>query len=97
MDYEDAIDVLRSWTGREVLVVAYVEPGVSLRPMTGVLSTEDMGRGVVRAAIAADGRDPVRIALPRATFHEASWVPGREQSGLSVVQGATRVDVFCEG
>ena len=96
MDYEDAMDVLRSWAGREVTVVAFVEPGFSLRPFSGELAVEDAAHGIVRGVIANGGGDPVRIAFPSGTFHEASWVPGREERGLSVVQGATRVDVFLE-
>jgi hypothetical protein len=96
MDYADAMGVLRSWEGRTVLVVAFVDPGVSLPPFAGVLTVEDLGHGVVRGAVNADGHPPIRIAFPSGTFHEASWIPGHEDHGLSVVQGATRVDVFLE-
>lgn len=96
LDYDEAMAVLIGWEGRRVLVVAFVDPGVSLRPFAGTLSVDDDGRGVVRAAIASGGRDPVRIAFPSATFHDAEWVPGMEERGLSVEQGATRVDVFLE-
>jgi hypothetical protein len=96
MDYAEAMDVLRSWAGREVMVVAFVEPGVSLAPFTGELSVEDGSAGIVRGVVANGGPEPVRIAFPSGTFHEAFWVPGHEDRGLSVVQGATRVDVFVE-
>jgi len=96
MDYQQAMDVLRAWAGRTVTVVAFVEPGVSLKPFTGALAVEDPGHGMVRGVITADGAEPVRIAFPSGTFHEAAWVPGHEEAGLSVVQGATRVDVFVE-
>jgi hypothetical protein len=36
------------------------------------------------------------IALVKATFIEADWVPGREGAGLTVVQGGARVDVFLD-
>ena len=96
VDYTDAIEVLRSWEGRSVLVVAFVEPGVSLRPFSGELSVEEAGRGIVRGVIEENGGPPIRIAFPSGTFHEASWIPGHEETGLSVIQGATRVDVFVE-
>ena len=98
MDYEQAMDVLRGWAGRTVLIVPFVEPGVSLRPFVGTLSIEDPGHGMVRGVIDAEGGggEPVRIAFPSGTFHEAAWVPGHEEEGLTVVQGATRVDVFVE-
>jgi hypothetical protein len=95
MDYEEAIEVLRRWHGRQVTVVAFVEPGVSLRPFAGELATRDAGGRTVQAAVDTGDRE-VRIAFPAATFHEASWVPGQEEVGISVVQGATRVDVFVE-
>lgn len=95
LDYDDAMGVLIGWEAREVLVVAYLEPGVSLRPIAGTISLDDDGR-VVRATITAPDRDPVRIAFPAATFHDAEWVAGMEDRGLSIEQGATRVDVFLE-
>lgn len=97
MDYAEAMDVLRSWEGRTVTVVAFVEPGVSLRPFSGALSVEDSGHGVIRGVVAAEEAEPVRIAFPSGTFHEAGWVPGHSERGLTVVQGATRVDVFLDG
>jgi hypothetical protein len=96
LDYDEAMGVLIGWQGREVLVIAFVDPGVSLRPLRGVLSVEDDGR-VVRAEIDGPGRGPVRIAFPAATFHDAEWVPGMEERGLSIEQGATRIDVFLDG
>jgi hypothetical protein len=97
LDYDDAMGVLIGWEGRRVLVVAFMDPGVSLRPFAGTLSVSDDGHGVVRAAIAPDGSDsPLRIAFPAATFHDAEWVPGLDERGLSIEQGATRVDVFLE-
>jgi hypothetical protein len=93
--YEEAMDVLRGWSDREVIVVAFVEPGVSLRPFGGRLSCEDDEHRTLRASV-EDAERIVRIAFPAATFHEASWVAGRPDRGLSVVQGATRVDVFLE-
>jgi hypothetical protein len=97
LDYDEAMAVLIGWEGRRVLVVAFVEPGVSLRPFRGRLSVSDDGRGVMRAAIEPeDGGGPVRIAFPSGTFHDAEWVPGLEMRGLSVEQGATRVDVFVD-
>jgi hypothetical protein len=96
VDYDEAMAVLIAWEAREVLVVAFVEPGVSLVPFGGRLASEDDGHGIVRAAVMPATGPPVRIAFPSGTFHEAGWVPGLEQRGLSVVQGATRVDVFLE-
>ena len=89
MDHDEAMKVLRGWSGREVVVVAFMTPGVSLRPFTGPLVVEEDERGDLRAVL-----DETRIAFPRATFHEAGWVAGREGSALSVVQGSTRVDVL---
>lgn len=96
LDFDEAMAVLIGWQGREVLVVAFVEPGVSLRPFAGELGVEDDGRGGLLASVAVPHRAPVRIAFPSATFHDAEWVPGMEGRGLSIEQGATRVDVFCE-
>jgi len=95
LDYDEAMGVLIGWQGRAVLVVAFVDPGVSLRPIRGVLSVDDDGR-VVGATIAGEDRPPVRIAFPAATFHDAEWVPGMEERGLSIEQGATRIDVFVD-
>lgn len=95
LDYDDAMGVLVGWEGRRVLVVAFVEPGVSLNPFAGVLSVEDDGRGL-KAAIAVPGREPIRIAFAPAVFHDATWVPGMEERGLSIASGATRVDVFLD-
>jgi hypothetical protein len=91
MRWEDAVSVLRAWEGRPVVVVPYLEPGISLEPVRGPLEVEPDERSVVRLRF----RD-MAIALPRATFIEAAWVPGREDQGLTVVQGGTRVDVFLE-
>jgi hypothetical protein len=96
MEYDEAMDVLRSWASRAVMVVAFVEPGVSLRPFAGELEVEEAARSVVRGVVTEDGGPPIRIAFPAATFHEAGWVPGHEDRGLSVVQGATRVDVWLD-
>ena len=96
MDYDEAMAVLIGWEGRMVMVVAFLEPGVSLTPFTGRLTCEDEGPGMVRACIEQAHRPPIRIAFPSGTFHDAEWVPGMEERGLSVEQGATRVDVFLE-
>ena len=93
MDYEEAMEVLRSWSGKWVTVVAFVEPGVSLRPLAGFLTTEDAEHHTLRASIQPGNG---RVAFPIGTFHEAGWVAGQEGRGLSVVQGAIRVDVFLE-
>ena len=85
--------MLRGWRGRDVVVVPILEPGISLSPLTGELSVED-DNGVVRVRV-GPRRDPY-ISLFRATFIEAGWVPGREDRGLSLVQGGTRVDVFLD-
>jgi hypothetical protein len=93
MDYEEAMDVLRGWSGRWVTVVAFVEPGVSLRPLSGFLSCEEGEHRTLRAAINPPG---TRIVFPAGTFHSSDWVEGLEGRGLSVEQGATRVDVFVD-
>jgi hypothetical protein len=91
--YEEAMDVLRGWSGKWVTVVAFVEPGVSLWPLTGFLNCEDGAHHTLRATIEPKG---TRIAFPFGTFHGAGWIPGQEGRGLSVEQGATRVDVFLD-
>lgn len=96
LDYDDAMAVLIGWEGREVLVVAFMDPGVSLPPFSGRLSVDDEGHGMLRAAITRDGAAPLRIAFPSGTFHDAEWVPGFEDRGLSIEQGANRIDVFLE-
>lgn len=93
MDHAEAMEVLQSWAGRQVIVIAFVEPGVSLHPLGGRLRCEPGERHSTLAILEPLG---TRIAFPSATFHEAGWVPGNEGSGLSVIQGATRVDVFVE-
>ena len=95
LDYDDAMAVLVGWEGRRVLVVAFVEPGVSLHPFAGVLSVDDDGREL-RAVISVPDRDPIRIAFAPAVFHDAEWVPGMEERGLSIDHGATRIDVFLD-
>jgi hypothetical protein len=57
------------------------------------LTCEDGEAHTLRATIQPSG---IRIAFPIGTFHGAGWVPGQEGRGLSVEQGATRVDVFLE-
>jgi hypothetical protein len=86
------MEVLLEWEGREVLVVPFLEPGISLEPLSGPLTLEHPKKGLVRLRFPEMG-----IALPKATFIEAGWVPGNEETGLSVVQGGTRVDVFLDG
>ena len=50
--------------------------------------------GVLRLRVAP--HEEPYISLFRATFISAGWVTGREDQGLSIVQGGTRVDVFVE-
>ena len=80
--------VLHGWAGQDVVLVPFLEPGISLEPSEGPLQLDEPRRGVVRLHVG------VTVALPRATFIEADWVAGQEERGLSVVQGGTRVDVF---
>lgn len=86
------MDVLDAWTGRTVVVVAFLEPGLSLQPVVAPLQLDQSARGVVRLDVPG-----MPVALRRATFIEAGWVPGREGEGLSVLQGGARVDVFLDG
>lgn len=97
LDYDEAMGVLTGWDGRRVLVIAFVDPGVSLRPFAGTLAVEEVTDGILRASVGGNGAKPVRIAFPSGTFHAAGWIRGMEERGLSVEQGATRVDVFLEG
>ena len=83
--------VLAEWAGRDVLVVPFIGPGIALRQLAGALALEQPERGIVRLRL-----PEMAIVLPRATFIEAGWVPGREGCALSVVQGGARVDVFLE-
>ena len=83
--------VLRGWEGRDVVLVPFLDPGISLEPATGPLAFEAPERGMVRLRVG------ITVALPKATFIDAGWVAGREQTGLSIVQGGARVDVFLEG
>jgi len=86
------MEVLLEWEGRHVIVVPFLGPGISLEPVAGPLTLEHPRKGIVRLRFPEMG-----IALPRATFIEAGWVPGREDDGLSIVQGGARVDVFLDG
>ena len=83
--------MLLEWEGRDVVVVPFMGPGISLRPLRGTLDLDHSSKGIVRLMLPA-----MSIALPRATFIEAGWVPGRQEQGLSIVQGGARVDVFLE-
>lgn len=91
MEWDEAIAVLAEWEGRDVVVVPFLAPGLSLEPTVAPLVLEHPARGVVRLDLP---RMP--IALRRATFIEAGWVPGQDERGLSVVQGGVRVDVFLD-
>ena len=91
MDWEAAVAVLESWAGRPVVVVPYLEPGLSLAPVKAPLLLDRSRSGVVKLDMPG-----LPIALRRATFLEADWVPGQQERGLSVVQGGIRVDVFLE-
>ena len=91
MTWDDVVGVLRGWAGRDVIVVAILEPGISLAPYSGPLEVEDDRGGVVRMRAGDEGAP---IAVRRATFIEAGWVPGQDERGLSLVQGGVRVDVF---
>ncbi len=84
--------VLAEWAGRPVVVVPYIGPGMSLRQLRGPLDIRQPTAGVVRLRF-----PEMAIALPRATFISAGWVPGQERRGLSVLQGGARVDVFLDG
>lgn len=92
VDWGQAMEVLLDWEGRDVVVVPFMAPGISLGPLVGPLALEHPRRGLVRLRFSEMG-----IALPKATFIEAGWVPGREDTGLSVLQGGARVDVFLDG
>jgi hypothetical protein len=83
--------VLAEWAGREVIVVPYMGPGMSLRQLRGPLEVRQPSPGVVRLRF-----PEMAIALPRATFISADWVAGQEDRGLSVLQGGARVDVFLD-
>lgn len=91
MTWEDVVGLLRGWAGREVIVVAILEPGISLPPYRGPLEVDDATSGVIRVRAGEEGAP---IAVRRATFLEADWVPGQDERGLSLVQGGVRVDVF---
>ena len=94
MNWDDAVAVLREWEGRGVVIVPILDPGISLTPFSGPLAVEEPKGGVLRIRTNPD-YEPY-ISLFRATFISAGWVPGREDQGLSIVQGGTRVDVFVE-
>lgn len=94
MNWDDAVAVLREWEGRGVVIVPILDPGISLTPFSGALSVDEPKGGVVR--IRTDPHYEPYISLFRATFISAGWVRGREDQGLSIVQGGTRVDVFVE-
>ena len=91
MDWGNAIGTLLEWEDRDVVVVPFLDPGISLAPFRGRLSLEHPRKGVVRLRFPT-----MTIALVRATFIEADWIAGREGAGLSIVQGGTRVDVFLD-
>ena len=95
MTWDDATGVLRGWQGRMVVIVPFLLPGISLTPFAGPLSVGEPRPGVVRVRVEPD-EEPY-ISLFRATFIEARWVAGREDRGLTIVQGGTRVDVFVDG
>jgi hypothetical protein len=86
------MEVLLEWEGRHVIVVPFLGPGISLEPLVGPLKLEFPRKGLVRVRFPQMG-----IALPKATFIDACWVPGREEEALTVVQGGARVDVHLDG
>jgi hypothetical protein len=92
MRWDDVTEVLEDWSGRDVVVVPFLQPGISLEPAVATLAVERPRQGVLRLDVPG-----MPIALRRATFIEAGWVPGQEERGLSVVQGGVRVDVFLDG
>jgi hypothetical protein len=94
VSWDEAAALLRSWAGRRVVIVPFLLPGISLTPFDGPLVVEDPKDGVLRVRVEPHA-EPY-ISLFRATFLEAGWVAGREERGLSIVQGGTRVDVFVE-
>ncbi len=83
--------VLAEWAGREVIVIPYVEPGLSLRPLRGPLEVRQPRSGVVQLRVGERS-----VVLPETTFIEAGWVPEQEGRGLAITQGGVRVDVFAE-
>jgi hypothetical protein len=93
--WDDAAAVLRGWQGRGVVIVPFLLPGISLTPFSGPLVVDEPKAGVLRVRV--EPHVEPYISLFRATFLEAGWVVGREQSGLSIMQGGTRVDVFVDG
>jgi hypothetical protein len=92
VDWDAAMSVLDAWSGRDAVVVSFLAPGISLAPVHAPLSVDRSERGVVRLDVPG-----MPVALRRATFIEADWVPGQEERGLTVVQGGVRVDVFVDG
>ncbi len=95
MTWDDAVAVLRGWQGRAVVIVPFLLPGISLTPFSGPLVVEDPKGGVLRVRV--EPHEEPYISLFRATFLSAQWVAGREEQGLSIMQGGTRVDVFVDG
>ncbi|HEX2088049.1 MAG TPA: hypothetical protein VHF89_20345 [Solirubrobacteraceae bacterium] len=95
MTWDEAVGILRGWEGQAVVIVPFLLPGISLSPFAGPLVVEEPKAGVLRVRV--DPHQEPYISLFRATFLEAGWVEGREEQGLSVVQGGTRVDVFVDG
>jgi hypothetical protein len=93
--WDEAVSVLRSWSGRGAVVVPFLLPGISLTPFLGELGVEEVRPGVLRLRVGPF--DEPYISLFRATFLDAGWVAGREEQGLSIMQGGTRVDVFLDG
>jgi hypothetical protein len=91
MEWDEAIGVLDAWRGRQVIVVAYLAPGISLPPVATRLDLSGPARGVVRLDVPG-----LPVALRRATFIEAGWIEGQEERGLAVTQGGVRVDVFLD-
>lgn len=92
--WDDTAAILHGWRGRRVVIVPFLLPGISLTPFAGPLVVEEPKAGVLRVRVEPDA-EPY-ISLFRATFLEAGWVPGREDDGLTIVQGGTRVDVFVD-
>jgi len=96
-DYEEAMDILAEWEGHDVLVIAFVDPGYSLRPFGGILTITDDEHGMLHAEV-SPGPDTqaIRMAFNSGLFHQAEWVPGMDERGLSIEHGAIRVDLFLE-
>jgi hypothetical protein len=107
VDYDSAVEVLRSWCGRVVTVVQWTPTFDPLnRPYRGRLreareQTMEDATVFTVPTVPADDRltnsDGITFAVYRTGLNEASWAGGPEPgAGIALRQGALWITLFVD-